>query len=353
MRKEKLSGLLAIFILLLIVACDKDDTATNTAPSIRDKAEVYVEDTTKIYNFLTSHTFNYEAFNFGTPYDPSNAKFQIKFDTLKQKDDKRTPLIKYVIPKFYTDASGFKYKYYILKLREGKGDSIGQLEEAVLTYRKMLLDKSVFEEKTLPAALNLTGVESVINGTPNVVNGQIAGIREGLKFFKTATSYSEGEDGVVTYTDFGMGAAFVPSGMGYFSFSLITGVPEYSPLIITFNVLGRSSTDFDRDGIPSTLENNTAEGDVDVNTDGDRFPNYSDEDDDNDGVLTSDEIDIEIITAATKEAVEAEASNLPKNKFLVAITKVTEGNFEGEILVFKDENKNGIYDHLDKDYPGI
>ena len=84
-----------------------------------------------------------------------------------------------------------------------------------------------------------------------------------------------------------------------------------------------ANTDFDGDGIPSILEDLNNDGDLNNDNTDDAsepanvfFPNHNDPDDDNDGILTRDEI------------------NLDAN-----------GNF----VSFKDIDGDGIPDHLDND----
>src|SRR5690606_32052266 len=90
--------------------------------------------------------------------------------------------------------------------------------------------------------------------------------------------------------NYGLGVMFIPSGLAYFGSPLI-GVPAYSNLIFRFELYQMEVNDHDNDGIPSYLEDINENGNVyDDNTDGDNIPNFLDNDDDGDGVLTINEL---------------------------------------------------------------
>ena len=124
---------------------------------------------------------------------------------------------------------------------------------------------------------------------------------------KTGTSFTENIDGTLEWNqDYGIGAAFMPSGLGYFnSPPLGSSIPSYSPLIFKVDMLEFNEIDEDYtiinaqggtastpDGIPSHLEDVDGDGDPrNDDTDGDGIPNYLDADDDGDGVLTKAEYD--------------------------------------------------------------
>ena len=57
--------------------------------------------------------------------------------------------------------------------------------------------------------------------------------------FRGAASLSENTDGTIAYSDYGFGALFIPSGLGYFNQSQ-SAIPSYSNLIFKielFNTL--------------------------------------------------------------------------------------------------------------------
>lgn len=134
----------------------------------------------------------------------------------------------------------------------------------------------------------------MVNQPLNLTNvglslGVITGFREALIEFQAREGYSENGDGTTTSHNHGIGAVFIPSGIGYFS-SATTNIPSYSPIIFKLGLLTRINTDYDGDSIFSRLEDLDQDGDgFNDDTDGDGFPNFFDNDDDNDGVLTANE----------------------------------------------------------------
>ena len=173
------------------------------------------------------------------------------------------------------------YKMYYLNVLQGEGDELSFADAALLTYRGMDLDSEVFDLSNVPIQFDMTSV--------------IAGFQEGLTQFNGAGSFIENEDGTITFENFGVGAIFIPTGLGYFnSTSVGSGLSLYSDLVFTFQLYAViTGLDHDGDGVPSIEEDRNNNGIlIDDDTDGDGSPDYLDEDDDGDGVLTRDEITI-------------------------------------------------------------
>ena len=127
----------------------------------------------------------------------------------------------------------------------------------------------------------------------------------------------------MSYSDYGIGAIFIPSGLAYFNRGSGSSIPAYAPLIFKVDIFTfEEDTDFDGDGIPSILEDIDGDGNLNNdNTDGDTefnvfLANYNDTDDDADGIPTREEIVLD-----------------------------EEGNF----VEFKDTDGDGTPDHLDRD----
>ena len=120
------------------------------------------------------------------------------------------------------------------------------------------------------------------------LNGVVRGWQEIFPFFKSGTvtaGATAGDPNV--YSDFGAGVMFLPSGLAYYN-RASTNIPSYSPLIFSFKLKSVNYVDNDFDGIDSRDEGI----DTSLDTDGDTFPNYFDQDDDGDGYLTKSEIRI-------------------------------------------------------------
>lgn len=326
--------LLFLSIFLGFTSCNNDDDAPTTIPD-RDRAEVYAEDLAEIEDFLQSHFYNYEDFDFTNPYSLANDTFQIVFTPLEE-DPSKTPLIDMVDFKTVTDG-GIDYKLYYLNVREGQGNEIHFCDRASVIYEGSMTDGYVFDSAINPFNLDLISVGTQF--------GTVKGFQQGIIEFKTSTSFTDNGDGTETYHNHGIGAAFIPSGLGYFSQPLI-GVPSYTPLIFKFSLYERTILDHDNDNIPSFMEDLDANGDAyDDDTDGDFGANFIDNDDDNDGYFTRDELDYNeyIVDTNMGETEPVLASNeyeMDRSEDSGVITINT--------FVIVDSNDDGTPDYLDR-----
>lgn len=284
-------------LFFIVFSCKDDDLESFEAVPARDRQEVYDENEEEILTYFETHFFNYEDFDFSNASNTANDEFTIAIDTISVDDNTqdKTAIIEYlnqadgVYPRLdikIVNQDDIDYNLYILKIREGEGESVNALDAASMIYNGTVLDGSVFDsavgvEEGQP--FNLTAVGSI--------GGVVAGFREGIIEFKTRTGFVNNVDGSVTNSNHGIGAIFMPSGLGYFNFPPNSSIPEYSPLIFALKVVSRSNTDFDLDGVPSHIEH--PDGDItgeEDNADDDLLVNYIDNDDDGDGVLTRDEV---------------------------------------------------------------
>lgn len=273
--KLRILSLVSILSILSYFSCKEDDDGITTTPP-RDRAEVYAEDLAEIEEYLATHFYNYEDFDFENPYtNGANDDFEIVFDTIAGLNSDKIPLIDRpeLSFKLVTDSEGIEYKLYFLKVREGQGNDIHFSDLAHLVYEGIdITDASVFD--------------SSVNSIQFTLLDGIKGFSEGVQELKTSTGYTDNGDGTVSYQGHGIGAVFIPSGLAYFSQSLL-GVDSYTPLIFKIKLFERLILDHDDDNVPSYIED--LDGDKDVysdDTDGDNIPNFFDADDDGDGVLT-------------------------------------------------------------------
>ncbi len=277
MKRILLKTLLLAFVASVLVSCKKDDEVV-TVP-LRDRGEEAVAAQIEIETFLSTHFYNYEEFQ----APPENFDFKIKFDTIAGDNSEKIALSTQVVSKNVFDRrdSNVQYKLYYLIVNQGGGVK-PQFPDVVFTRYETLVLESLekTDEANNPVRFDLT---QVING-----------FQDALVEFNTAENSVINADGTISYSNFGVGAVFIPSGLGYFQQAL-AGIPSYSQLILTFNSLSTIKFDHDSDGVPSVIEDVNEDGfEENDDTDGDGAPNYIDTDDDGDGRLTRDEIIINI-----------------------------------------------------------
>ena len=255
---------------------------------------------------------------------PEGFDFKIRFDTIAGENSTKRSI--YDSPNLITqtitvdsedlgredDNEIIDQTLYTLVARQGVVEgkpTIGDF--SVLRYEGLLLDGTLFDASTnQPIRFNLSSV--------------VQGFGNGMKNFQTGNGPIENGDGTVSYEGYGIGAIFMPAALAYFDSSPNSDVPTYSPLIFKVDAFSyEPDSDLDGDGIPSILEDLNGNGNLnDDNTDIDlesifaQSANHNDVDDDGDGILTIDEIELD-----------------------------ADGNFVG----FLDTDGDGIPDHLDND----
>lgn len=275
----KLNRILALFFCAalltgVISSCQDDDEVSVTPP--RDVTEVMLEDEEALQEYLNTHFYNYEEFQ-----NPAEGfDYQIQFDTIEGENADKTPLMEQVQSKtiHVRDANDEKVEHtlYYLVAREGVGENPHNCDSVFVRYKGMLLTGDQFDNSTVPLWFNLID--------------NIRGFSELIPELKTGT-YVGLDGGLPTYEDYGIGAVFFPSGLGYFN-SAQSGIPAYSPLIFNVDLLSYEEADQDGDYIPNYLEYRDENGDL-MDTDEDGVVDLADSDDDGDGALTKDEIEYE------------------------------------------------------------
>ncbi|AUC75915.1 FKBP-type peptidyl-prolyl cis-trans isomerase [Olleya sp. Bg11-27] len=341
MKLRKITfALLSIF--MLTVACNSDDDDITTFVE-RDRQEVYDENIAEIEEYLNTHTYNYEDFDFANPYSLANDEFEIVFDTISAANGNLSAISLMDSPQLTSkivtngDLDDIDYMLYYLNLRDGLGDTVHPLDAVGVTYEGTLLDGTVFDgAEVVNSPFDLTAAGTGF--------GVITGFREALIEFKTRDNYSENGDGTISNHNFGIGAAFIPSGIAYFS-SSTTLIPSYYPLIFKFGMLTRINTDYDGDSIPSYLEDLDGDGEGDdEDTDDDSFANFVDSDDDNDGVSTTDEINknVYVIDTTVGETEPVYAANEYETS-----RNVVSGVITIKTITLVDSDSNGTPDYLE------
>jgi hypothetical protein len=335
LRMKKACCLLTVLglIFLTVLSCEKDEEVESIPP--RDRGEEALASTTEIETFLSSHFYNYEEFN----NPPADFNFRIKFDTIAGDNASKIPLMDQVTSKTVTDRvdETATYNFYYLTAIQGEGQSPNFPDVTTITYEGTYLNNengfnnsSVFDSSVVPVRFDLTGV--------------VPGLTEALIEMKASTGYVSNLDGTVTFQNYGIGAVFIPSGLGYYT-NPPPGIPVYSQLIFSFQVYETELGDQEVDTVPSIYEDLNNDGNVfNDDTDLDGLPNYADIDDDGDGRLTKNEVEENIYTVNPGENDPVLASNEVVRKretdsdtLIKTITTIT----------FTDSDGNGTPDYLD------
>lgn len=267
-------------IAVSIFSCKKDDEVEKHDPV----AQALIDDA-ELVEFLQTHYLN--------------ADNEVELIT-----DGETPLYTEV----ETDDITFNdidYKMYRYMGDEGVGVNPSSSDSIQSLYKGYLLSLRKFDEN-----LTYTTSNSWLH-LPNL----ILGWRYGFPHYKSGEKiiYPDESFG---YENTGQGIIFIPSGLAYGETGSYT-IPPNSPIYFIIELGAVVAADADNDGVINSdedLDNDQIVTNDD--TDGDNVPNYLDVDDDGDRVLTKDE--------------DANGDGDPRND---------------------DTDGDGIADYLDKDTP--
>lgn len=269
---------LKFFFLLiasvLIVSCAKEDK--NTAEPLRDYAEQYTKDIVAIDTYLDDHYMNVDV-NYNVTFTkiPLNGTQQ----SIRQQSLYPVEFINVT-----NDFQNVNYKLYYIKLREGTQKKPSEVDSVHVAYRGNLLTDVQFDYSQNPLWFELQNV--------------VPGWGEIIPKFKTGFyDATEGPD-PVNFENYGAGIMFLPSAYGYYANSSPSGtIAAYSPLVFSFKLMELRYKDHDRDGILSKDEADPAnptkkliDYDSDSASSNDGLANLYDVDDDDDKVLTRNEI---------------------------------------------------------------
>lgn len=324
-----LLALFSVFISAAFLSCGEDD-GIQVVPE-RDRTEQQVADLDSLTAYLNSHYYN--SADFSAVMNPSFTDLVItELDEGESVPAGHTLLADAVETK-NTVFLDVDYEYYVLRLNQGGGNESPQFPDFIRTNFEgsLVTDGSVFDNT----------VNSVVFDMTNLIPawGRV------LPEFNTAEEAIINTDGTVSFQNAGVGVMFIPSGLGFYSGSA-PGVPVYSNLIFKFDLYQTEANDHDQDGIPSYRED--IDGDMNLNNDdtnGNRVPDFIDFDDDNDGVLTLDELDHETYVVDTNMGEEEPV--LGEDEF-----ERSRSNDNGVITIntvrIVDSNNDGIGDYLDE-----
>lgn len=245
MRLTKLF-ILMVLTSISIISCKKDDDNEPEPVPIRDLGEQAIEDDEALISYLQTHFYNEEDFQ-----NPAEGfDYRIKFDSIAGSNIDKTPLIDSdLLATKVVTRNEVDYNIYILKIREGFGEHPTFADSTFQNYKGELLNQISFDNTANPVWFDHPGTRT--QGNPGIA---VVALTETLVEFGGASNFSVNDDNTVQFTDdFGVGAVFLPSGLGYFSGSQ-GSIPAYSPLIFSFQLYKVNQADHDQDGIPSYLE---------------------------------------------------------------------------------------------------
>nr|WP_294932733.1 FKBP-type peptidylprolyl isomerase [uncultured Flavobacterium sp.] len=296
------------FILLItgtvLVSCNKDDDDDEVViEPLRDYQAQYDTDKATIDEYLNTHYIL-------VTQSPGNAEDMDVVINSIEDPTTQLPIMSYkanvgttVYPQLKSknvDLHGIKYQYYYLVLREGTGESPLNTDGVLASYNGSYLTNVPKTDK-VPAYIKSTFFEQVVYPQSVMdLAGVVMGWSETFPEFKTGVATVKPNDGTISYTDFGAGVMFLPSGLGYYS-GASASIPSYSSLVFSFKLYKLQRLDHDSDGISDFDEDINGDGYVydyrnltlypnaSVNlddTDKDGVPDFIDIDDDGDGYTT-------------------------------------------------------------------
>ena len=286
-------------VLGFLFSCASDDDLDPILVPPRSLTEVESENDEEIRDFLQTHFYNYEEFD----NPPMDFDFKIVFDTIAGDNSDKEPLIDQVgsgtvvvtNDEFgLSDEESVTHTYYYLVARDGVGENPTVADSVFVRYRGSLLNGTDFDGSfEIPVWFDLGAIQAPQAGA--------RGFSVAMPNFESGGESMDNGDGTFTVADYGIGAMFLPSGLGFFNIAQ-GDIPAYSPLIFTIDLWSFQKADHDGDGILSILEDVNGDGylfndNTDIEQERDLgtllFSDFIDTDDDQDGTPTRDEIIID------------------------------------------------------------
>lgn len=324
--------LIALLILSVSFTSCREDDGIDDGIEERPRDEQQDDDQIILDTYLSTHYYNSGDF----VGEPNPTMYDLVITELAEGEDvpdDHTLLVDAVETKT-TNFAEQDYNYYILRINQGGGEVQPHFSDDVrINYEGSLVDDGeVFDGTVSPVDFDLTGV--------------IPGWSRVIPEFNVAESFMINSDGTVSYSNVGVGAMFLPSGLAYYSAGTLD-IGPYKCLVFKFDLLQTEVNDHDLDGIPSFAEN--SDGDFDINdedTDDDGLFNFIDNDDDNDGVLTIDELmPYEYVVDTNMGDPEP---TLGAGEYEIERTEV-DGIITIKTVKIVDSNGNDIDDYLEED----
>lgn len=280
------------FILLIagvaLVSCNKNDDDDVVTTPLRDYTVQYKADNDSIEKYLKTNYIEVDQ----TTFDVKITKIPAGGTQTSIWDQTDYPLQTRDV---YNDD--ITYKVYYLVLNQGVGESPCNYDGVFASYTGTLLNGTVFDTSN--------NLGRFFNLGPTVAQSVIDGWSEIFPKFKAGKANAANADGTITYSGFGAGVMFLPSGLGYYGGG--SGeITAYSPLVFSFKLYDIQRIDHDGDGVLDFNEDINGDGyvydfrntslypnppaNLVDDTDGDGTPDFLDVDDDGDSYTTRLEI---------------------------------------------------------------
>jgi hypothetical protein len=288
---------IALAVVSVLFSCDKNNSDADYE-LLHDYGVQYAYDLGIIQDYLKTHYIVSITDAAGTPEDQD-----IKFGLITPENPQQSLWDSPMLDSIEVERNSMTYTIYYLKQRMGDpaGKSPSRADNVMVAYDGAYL-KYISEKDTIstdPLELtpdNVTKLRTYrfdYSLFPNfyfALDEVIQGWSEVLPLFKSGVLTDGGPGTPATYTNFGAGVMFIPSGLGYYNVAGAT-LPAYAQLMFKFKLYDVRDSDPDGDGIFSNDEDLNHNGIfTDDDTDGDGIYNYRDTDDDGDGHLTRNEI---------------------------------------------------------------
>ena len=146
-KKSYLLIILLCINISFLSSCKKDDSSDEDAVPKRDLAEQYIAENDSIIEFMQTHFYNYTDFeNIGSNQNP-----ELIIDTIAGDNANKTSIYDQVksieIEVKDDDDNIVVHKLYYEVLREGSGDNPTVADSVFVTYKGLLFDNTVFDQR--------------------------------------------------------------------------------------------------------------------------------------------------------------------------------------------------------------
>src|SRR5690606_16517307 len=199
--------------LALTTSCNNDDDGDGPAVAPpRDRTQQQVIDKDSLLGYLSTHYYNSSLFLDGNDHSINDivvtelAKDEEGNYIEDEAPENHTLLID-AVETHTTLYEEVNYEYYILRLNQGGGASPSFADNVRISYEGSLQNASIFD-----SSVNPTGLDMVGDGFNS--SGVIEGWKLIIPDFNASESFEENGDGIVNYSNYGLGMMFIPSGLG-------------------------------------------------------------------------------------------------------------------------------------------